>query len=48
MMPISTVILWNLEPLNNLDAVLAKGCDWMRDYLHNNPNVSKSDRQICN
>ncbi|BAZ27643.1 WD-repeat protein [Cylindrospermum sp. NIES-4074] len=43
-----TVILWNLEPLNNLDAVLAKGCDWMRDYLHNNPNVSKSDRQICN
>ena len=23
------------------------GCNWMRDYLENNPNVSESDRHLC-
>ncbi len=38
-----TIKLWSL----NLDKVLARGCDWVRDYLTNNPNVSEEDRKIC-
>jgi len=45
-----TAILWNLEELDNLDDLdnlLERGCNWMRDYLKNNPNVSESDRSLC-
>jgi len=38
-----TVKLWNL----NLDDLLAKGCDWLRDYLTNNPNATDEERQMC-
>jgi len=38
-----TVILWNLD----LDDLLRRGCDWLRDYLKTNPNVSESDRHLC-
>jgi WD40 repeat protein/energy-coupling factor transporter ATP-binding protein EcfA2 len=38
-----TVILWDLD-LNNL---LVRGCNWLRDYLKTNPNVSDSDRHLC-
>jgi WD40 repeat protein len=38
-----TMILWNL----NLDELLVEGCDWLRDYLKTNPNVSESDRLLC-
>jgi WD40 repeat protein len=38
-----TIILWNL----NLDELLVQGCDWLRDYLKTNPNVSESDRHLC-
>ncbi|AOW99991.1 hypothetical protein BJP34_11475 [Moorena producens PAL-8-15-08-1] len=31
----------------NLDSLMAKTCDWLRHYLENNPNVSESDRQLC-
>lgn len=44
------IILWNLDELNhlkNLDSLLERGCDWLYDYLKNNPNVSKSDRHLC-
>ncbi|NEO49397.1 MAG: hypothetical protein F6K55_36975, partial [Moorea sp. SIO4A3] len=37
------VILWNL----NLDDLLVRGCNWVRDYLENNPNVDESDRHLC-
>jgi len=30
---------WQLDL--NLDEALRRGCDWMRDYLQNNPNVDK-------
>ncbi|MBN4001435.1 CHAT domain-containing protein [Nostoc sp. LPT] len=43
-----TVILWNLDQVVDVDKVMAHGCDWVRDYLKNNPNVSKSDRTLCN
>ncbi|MBD2513315.1 hypothetical protein H6G91_40260, partial [Nostoc muscorum FACHB-395] len=39
----NTVKLWNL----NLDDLMVKGCAWVRDYLQNNPNVSKSDKRLC-
>jgi WD40 repeat protein len=38
-----TVILWNLD----LDELLVCACNWVRDYLKNNPNVSESDRTLC-
>ncbi|MEG4396791.1 nSTAND1 domain-containing NTPase [Microcoleus sp. BROC3] len=40
----STVILWNFD-FNNL---LVRSCNWMRPYLQNNPNLSESDKQLCN
>ncbi len=49
-----TVRLWPIDPedlildvdvkLNNL---LKKGCNWIKDYLKTNPNVSESDRHLC-
>ena len=38
-----TIILWNL----NLDSLMELGCSWVADYLKNNPNVSESDRSLC-
>jgi WD40 repeat protein len=37
------VIMWNLD----LNYLLSQGCDWVRDYLQHNPNVSESDRHLC-
>jgi len=38
-----TVILRNLD----LDNLLKLGCNWLQDYLKTNPNVSESDRLLC-
>ena len=38
-----TVILWNLD----LDDLMVRGCQWVHDYLKTNPNLSESDRHIC-
>ncbi|MGD1808859.1 AAA-like domain-containing protein [Dapis sp. BLCC M126] len=38
-----SVILWNL----NFDSLMKLGCEWVGDYLKNNPNVNQSDRQLC-
>jgi len=46
----NTVILWDLQQLNSLDELdnlLVRGCEWLHDYLQNNPNVTKSDRHLC-
>ncbi len=40
------VILWNLEDFS-LDKLMEPACDGVRDYLQNNPNVSDSDRHLC-
>ena len=37
------VILWKF----NLKDLLVQACDWLRDYLKTNPNVSESDRHLC-
>jgi len=49
-----TVRLWPIDTedlildldvkLNNL---LKKGCNWIRNYLKTNPNVSENDRNLC-
>ncbi len=38
-----TLKLWNLD----LDDLLVRGCNWARDYLNNNPNVKKEDKELC-
>ncbi|MBD2484644.1 WD40 repeat domain-containing protein [Planktothrix sp. FACHB-1365] len=49
-----TVRLWPIDPNDlildldvKLNKLLKKGCNWIRDYLKTNPNVSESDRHIC-
>jgi WD40 repeat protein len=42
-----TLILWNLSRVLNLNE-LAYACDWVRDYLKTNINVSSSNRYLCN
>ena len=39
----STIIFWNLD-LNNL---LIRGCDWVRDYLKNSPNQEVQIQDLC-
>jgi WD40 repeat protein len=39
-----SAILWSL----NFDELLTHSCHVLRGYLTNNPNVSESDRQLCN
>jgi WD40 repeat protein len=41
-----TIKLWNL-PEFELDALVQNNCDSVRAYLQNNPNVSESDRHLC-
>ncbi|OYE04064.1 WD40 repeat domain-containing protein [Nostoc sp. 'Peltigera membranacea cyanobiont' 232] len=41
-----TIKLWNLPDLE-LDSLMGRSCDWVRGYLQNNPNVSQSDRHLC-
>ncbi|HAX80786.1 MAG TPA: hypothetical protein DCY88_34350 [Cyanobacteria bacterium UBA11372] len=41
-----TVILWHSDRVQNLDP-LAFACNWVRDYLKHNPDVSESDRHLC-
>jgi WD40 repeat protein len=40
----NTARLW---PVGNVDLLLVNSCDWVRDYLTYNPNVSESDRRLC-
>lgn len=45
-----TVKLWNLNSGElNLDVynLVGRSCDWLRDYLKNNPRVKNSDRYLC-
>jgi WD40 repeat protein len=43
-----TIKLWDLSFwTQDLDHLLESSCDWVRPYLWNNSNVSKSDRHLC-
>ncbi|MEM9121182.1 MAG: hypothetical protein AAGD09_25390, partial [Cyanobacteria bacterium P01_F01_bin.56] len=37
-----TVILWNFD----LDDLIAKSCDWLRDYMAN-PTTPQAERDLC-
>jgi WD40 repeat protein/energy-coupling factor transporter ATP-binding protein EcfA2 len=39
------LIVWNLDLTP--DDWRVRGCEWVRDYLQNNPNVLESDRHVC-
>ena len=39
-----TVILWNFD----LESLLGEGCNLIRDYLQNHPDVSEDDKRLCN
>jgi WD40 repeat protein/tetratricopeptide (TPR) repeat protein len=38
-----------LLPLENLELqnIMAKSCDWLGNYLQNDPNVTEGDRMLC-
>jgi WD40 repeat protein/tetratricopeptide (TPR) repeat protein len=40
-----TVILWNLDL--DVNELIVRGCKWLNDYLKTNPNVTESDRHLC-
>ncbi len=46
-----TIKLWRLDNLqpqaSDLEGLFEYGCNWIRDYLRTNPNVSESDRHLC-
>ncbi len=39
-----SIKLWDIDP----ELAISQAFDWLRPYLTNNPNVSESDRQLCN
>ena len=41
-----TVILWNRKQVQGLNPLMF-GCNWVRDYLKTNPNVSEDNRLLC-
>jgi len=41
-----TIILWNLDQVLNLNE-FAYACNWIRDYLKTNSEVSPEDRILC-
>ncbi len=38
-----TIIIWNLD----IEALTDLSCDWLKNYLQNNPQVRDSDRNLC-
>ncbi|MBD1826573.1 hypothetical protein NDI47_25795 [Microcoleus vaginatus GB1-A2] len=41
-----SVILWPVENLE-LNNIIARSCEWLGDYLQNDPNVAEGDRLLC-
>lgn len=41
-----TIMLWNMDEILTLDP-LTYACNWVRDYLHTNPQVDESNLQLC-
>ncbi|MBL1179025.1 TIR domain-containing protein [Pantanalinema sp. GBBB05] len=42
-----TVLLWELKIQGDLDKLLARGCQWTKDFLHSNPTDFAEVRQYC-
>ncbi|NES08118.1 MAG: WD40 repeat domain-containing protein [Okeania sp. SIO2F4] len=43
-----TVLLWDVNIKQELPELREYTCNWMQNYLKNNPNIDDSDRQLCN
>ncbi|MGV0023913.1 WD40 domain-containing protein [Phormidesmis priestleyi] len=41
----NTIVLWRWHL--DLPELLHQSCDWLHDYLQNNPSVSEDDRSLC-
>jgi hypothetical protein len=39
--------VWDLNRVLSLDELFAYSCDWVRDYLHNNSNLSQENHRLC-
>lgn len=39
-----TARIWRAD---DLDQLLARGCDWLSGYLQNSPDLTEADRRIC-
>jgi WD40 repeat protein/energy-coupling factor transporter ATP-binding protein EcfA2 len=42
----NTIKLWDVSGLD-LDSLMGRSCDWVRNYLQNNPKVSEEDKHLC-
>ncbi|MEH2179670.1 WD40 repeat domain-containing protein, partial [Nostoc sp.] len=40
----NTARLWPVESLNQL---LVRGCNWLHNYLQNNPNLNDRTKHLC-
>lgn len=40
-----TAKVWNID--SNIDRLIKRGCDMVRDYLTTNPHAKEEDRQMC-
>ena len=37
----------DVEQLIDINRLLVYGCDWLKDYLKSNPQLTESERQLC-
>jgi WD40 repeat protein len=44
----NTAIIWDLETVIDPENSLKLGCEWIKDYLQNNSDLSEGDRTLCN
>jgi WD40 repeat protein len=42
-----TAIAWDLKEIGNLENLQVKGCNWVKDYLENNPDLEQRERHLC-
>ena len=42
-----TIKLWTVNLNLNLDYLIGRSCDWVSNYLTNDPQVSESDKHLC-
>lgn len=43
-----TVVIWQLDQVLDLNQLVARSCDWIRDYLRTNLALQQKDRELCN
>jgi WD40 repeat protein len=43
----NTAIIWDLNTVIDPENSLKLGCEWIKDYLQNNSDLSENDRTLC-